>query len=493
MWTMPLVMALAGVSQAEPPRPTEGALAARFPDPGMALDTPGLAPGRDDATRNDELEAALRSLAGEGRASLVELGRTRGGNALLGLRFGLGANHPQILLIGQQHGNEPAPAEALLLLARRLADARDPLASVLEQVGVVMLPRANPDGAQAHQRGNGDGIDVNRDHLLLASVEARAIAMLARTLAPVVVVDLHEFQAMPRAWVAQGLAARHDLLVQYATTPNLNAALVRASEDWFRLPLWRDAEAAGLSIDWYHLRGSAPGRLSMGGVQPVLARNAFGLRHAVSLLLESRGLDLGRQHLARRVQTHLVALASVLQAAAEHAAALRGLQIAAAQAEQELTCGGTLVVQAVPKPTRRTITLIDIASGADVARDVAWASALTLQPGLTRRRPCAYWLDASATDVVERLRQLGVEVRTLRSPQWLEGERELPALDAAAKAVSTELTPGTWWAPAGGHLVMLDQPLAALAAAALEPGSEHGFVAHGLLASEQVARVTRRP
>ena len=458
-WVLASV-APAGALRAEP----QAAPAELFPAPVLSRSTPGLAPGREDFTRNDELEAALRALAASGQAEPIELGPTAHGQALLALHFQRGERRPVVLLIGQQHGNEPAPAEALLLLAQRLADPQDELAPVLAAVEVVLLARANPDGATLRQRGNADGVDINRDHLLLASAEARAVAALARRFDPIVVVDLHEFQAMPRAWVAQGLAARHDLLVQYATTANLNPALVRASEDWFRRPLWRDAAAAGLAVDWYHRRGNDSGWIAMGGVQPVLARNAFGLRHAVSLLLESRGLDLGRQHLARRVQTHLVALASVLRSAAEHAAALQGLRLEAARTEVSLACGGELVVEAEPQATRRPLALLDLRTGAEVVREVAWASALTLRASLTGPRPCAYWLDASAVEVVEQLRRLGVRVRTLAAPAGLQREGEL--FEAAS-----------WQAAAGDHLVPMDQPLAALAAAVLEPAIDQGWVA----------------
>ena len=76
----------------------------------------------------------------------------------------LGAlGRPVIWLIGQQHGNEPAGGEAMLALASALAQGE--LAPLLAKVSVVIVPRANVDGAAADRRVLASGADPNRDHL----------------------------------------------------------------------------------------------------------------------------------------------------------------------------------------------------------------------------------------------------------------------------------------------------------------------------------------
>ena len=64
----------------------------------------------------------------------------------------------------------------------------------------------------------------------------------------------------------------------------------------------------------------------MGGAQPDTGRNVNGLKNAVSVLLETRGVGIGRWHLARRVHTHVVAIAQLLESAARNAHALLALQ-----------------------------------------------------------------------------------------------------------------------------------------------------------------------
>ena len=58
--------------------------------------------------------------------------------------------------------------------------------------------RANPDGAEAGRRTTANGIDVNRDHLLLQTPEAQAQAILMRNFVPIVAVDAHEYTVVGR-------------------------------------------------------------------------------------------------------------------------------------------------------------------------------------------------------------------------------------------------------------------------------------------------------
>jgi len=78
-----------------------------------------------------------------------------------------------IWLIGQQHGKRPAGGEAMLVLAAALSYGE--LASLLDRLSIVIVPRANPDGAAADRRVLASGVDLNRDHLLLSQPETRPL------------------------------------------------------------------------------------------------------------------------------------------------------------------------------------------------------------------------------------------------------------------------------------------------------------------------------
>lgn len=54
---------------------------------------------------------------------------------------------------------------------------------------MLIVPRANPDGAHHFVRGLANGADVNRDHLLEATPEGRALGRVFVEFAPDVVLD----------------------------------------------------------------------------------------------------------------------------------------------------------------------------------------------------------------------------------------------------------------------------------------------------------------
>jgi hypothetical protein len=479
--------------------PYSDAVAARFPPPAVRYDTPAFAPGRSEYTNNTELAALLERIAARApqRVKRIAAGRSHGGVAIEALHFSQpgGPARPRVLLIGQQHGDEPAAAEALLVIAAELS--RSPL---LDRIEVVLLPRANPDGAAIGRRVGAHGLDINRDHLLLRTPEAQSIASLSREIAPAVVVDVHEHTVVGRYLEKFAAVQRHDLLLQYATTANLPGALTQASEAWFRQPLLAALERERLSVEWYYTTPLALDQrhLAMGGVQPDTGRNVMGLRNAVSILLESRGVGIGRLHFTRRVHSQVVALRSILDSAARHADALRALQAGADAEVRNSACRGDAVVLAAQTAERRVVRFLHPDTGADLPLDVDWRSSLTLRPQIVRPRPCGYWLAADAQAAVERLRALGIVVRQLdaAAPLVAEAYRETARdsgerddvrgsiADAGAivrvRVALEEAAPFT--APAGSFIVPLDQPLANLALAALEPDTQNSYFAHRLLA-----------
>lgn len=495
--------------------PYPAAVAARFPDPAVRYATPAFEPGRTLFTSNAELQAQLRTLAREAkspplRVQLLAAGVSQTGQpieALLLTRLPdpspaavRASGRPTVLLLGQQHGDEPAGAEALLVVARELAQGS--LAALTERLNVIVLPRANPDGAQAGQRATASGIDANRDHLLLRTPEAQAIAGVLRDYAPVVVADAHEYPAVGAYLDKFGGVARADVLLQYAMAPNVHEFVSRAAEEWFRRPLLGRLQREGLSADWYHTLSVSPDdrRVAMGAPRPDMGRNAAGLRHAVSLLVETRGVGLGRTHLARRVHTQVVALTSILNSAAERADDLVKLRRFVDIETVSQACAGEVTLEAAATPSEYVLTLIDPASGADMPVSVAWDSSLQLQPLKTRGRPCGYWLASREREAAMRLRGLGLVVQRIDEKGVVRGEsfREtsrsaladapgalLPQVETVPALIDVE--PGSWYVP-------LDQPLAALAIAALEPDTPSSYVTHGLVGGvTAVSRVLARP
>ena len=516
LWHLVLLLAACGPTFAQGPVPESDALAARFPDPVVTYRTPAFEPGHEGVTSNAELRALLRAIAGDaantGSVRLLQVGSSQAGVPLEALHLSRpwpGAAHPTVLLIGQQHGDEPAGSEALLVIAQELAHGG--LTALLDRIDVVILPRANPDGAAANRRGTASGIDVNRDHLLLRTPEAQAQALLVRDFNPVVVVDAHEFAALGRYVEKFGAAQRFDALVQYAMVANLPPLVTRASEEWFRQPMLQALRAQGLSSEWYYTSSSDPDdrKISMGGVQPDTGRNVNGLRNAISFLIETRGADLGRAHLLRRTYTHVTAIGSILKSAAARADDLQKLRRFVDAEVAAQACQGETIVEAAATPSEYALAMLDPQTGADKTVNVAWDSALVLTSVTKRARPCGYWLGADQADAALRLRGMGVRVQRideggeLRGEAYAETSREFGARPdvrgsiadgGGVLRVKVALAPALIDAVAGSYYVGLDQPLANLVIAALEPDTQSSFVTNRIVDSVSAqARVLRRP
>ena len=489
------------------------AVSARYPDPDVTLGTPGFAANRRDFTSHAEMLAFLDTLVvGSPSVRVRIVGKSQQGRAIplivlsrAGVASGaelIRGGRPTVLIVGLQHGNEPAGGEAALAFAQELASPAG--ASLLDRVNVLIVPRANPDGAEAFVRGLVNGGDVNRDHLLVATPEGAALALVSREFAPDVVLDCHEFGVRTRWFEKFGGLQRHDALVQYATVTNLPSSLTELSIKSFLAPLAAAFDAAGFTHTWYYASSydMTDKVVSMGGVVPDTGRNIAGLRNAVSFLIETRGVGIGRAHFKRRVVTHLTAMRTFVHAAADQSSALLAT-LARARADVVAAAGrGNLTVVGAATPTRHTIDLLDPETGADKPVEVEWRDALTIAPRVTRPRPFGYVLSASETRAVSRLRALGVTVERFGGDGAIDAEsyrvltmsetrkEDVRRNDEDASPSVVRMTVEVVRAPVDVHrgdwYVPLDQPLANVIAAALEPETQSSYAANRLLALPRV-------
>ena len=503
--------------------PYNEAVAARFPDPAIAYSTPGLQAGRTSFSTNEEVSAWLRQLAAKppagAAASVLSLGSSQQGRPLEALvltKAGatdpatmLAAGKPTVLLIGQQHGNEPAGSEALLVLARELAQGL--LEPLLDRINEIIVARANPDGAAANTRVTANGIDMNRDHLLLQTPEAQALAKLGRDYKPAVVLDAHEYTVVGRYLEKFGTVQKFDALLQYATTPNLPEFLPRAADEWYRRPIRAALKSQQLTDEWYYTTSTDMDdkSISMGGVQPDTGRNVNGLKNAVSLLIETRGVGIGRMHIQRRVHTQVTAMATVLQTTATRADDLNKLRPYMDKEIASKACTAEAVVEANQTPAQYQLAMLDPTTGADKLLTVDWNSALSLEKVKSRVRPCGYWLSAASRPAVDRLQMMGVQVQrvgessSILADVYRETSRSTGVRDDVRGSVAgggeiikakVDLVRGVIDAPMGSYYISLAQPLANLALAALEPDTQNSYFANHILDGLQSsARVMQEP
>ncbi|MFT4976112.1 MAG: carboxypeptidase T, partial [Myxococcota bacterium] len=110
----------------------------------------------------------LTELATSDLAELIELGESRWGQPIVGLRITANsAPQGQWRVLGTHHGDELPGGEVALAFAQLLIDSYGvdaELTALLERDAVWIVPHINPDGLSQVSRYNAIGVDLNRNY-----------------------------------------------------------------------------------------------------------------------------------------------------------------------------------------------------------------------------------------------------------------------------------------------------------------------------------------
>lgn len=251
---------------------------------------------QDGFRSNEQLYAELGELDARHDALQVEqIGESLEGRPIF--RADVGEGPRKLMIVTQQHGDEPTGTEAAMYLLEWLSGDSEAAQALRQEVSVSVIPRVNPDGfARWEQlvageldpddivapRRNSADIDLNRtwepddQELILADIpEAVAVRNVLEAFQPDLVLDYHN---------QNNYTNDADLLetfsVLWATHDEVDPALTAVAQ--------QAAVALYQNDDSYDF-----GTLSLypGGDTPQIARNGLGLDGYPALLIEQRGLE----------------------------------------------------------------------------------------------------------------------------------------------------------------------------------------------------------
>lgn len=190
---------------------------------------------------------------------------------------------PRIFILAGQHGDESEAREAAAEFLDRFRSR--PMA----RVQIAVLADANPDGAAAGTRRNGDDRDLNRDHLLLGTPEIAAVHSFVFRWKPHLILDVHTYRPARAEVFALGLVFVQDVMVDIPTNPAVFQAGVPANVQRELMEFVKQRVAAsGQRCDRYTLVRTS-GLVRHSNFDIVDARNGLALRHGIPvLLLEGR-------------------------------------------------------------------------------------------------------------------------------------------------------------------------------------------------------------
>lgn len=153
------------------------------------------------------------------------IGQTVEGRNLYAVKFsksGFGNDETKIkvLIFAQQHGNEQSGKEGSLLLINELLKPENKY--LLDKIDFALIPQMNPDGSEKNQRRNANGMDLNRNHLILTENETNAMHKLFDEYLFDVTMDVHEYAPYGDEYKNYGY--RHNDDEEIGTITNINAS-----------------------------------------------------------------------------------------------------------------------------------------------------------------------------------------------------------------------------------------------------------------------------
>ncbi|WP_157219932.1 M14 family metallopeptidase [Flavisphingomonas formosensis] len=491
-----------------PEQPWHGASEKLIARPGDPWITPSETTGLTATPGYAETRAWLERLAAASPLIRIEtFGRTAQGRDMIvviaskdGAR--LDPAKPVLLVQAGIHAGEIDGKDAGLMLLRDIALRGK--AGLLDKVNFLFVPIFNIDGHERtspynrpNQRGpvsqgwrtTGQNINLNRDYMKADTPEMTAMLGLFNRYDPALYMDLH---------VSDGLDFQYDITYGYQDTPYAQSpASSRWLQDVYRVKADAALTAAG------HVPGplvlAVDDRKPKDGLYlprfPANFSHGYGdLRHMPSILVEDHALKPYR----RRVLGDYVLLEATLKTLASDGATLR--QAIAADRAQH---GPMTIAWAPRKDPVRTVRFLPMQSEtylspASGGQEVRWlgkpapAAEYPLfgsQPADSITLPAAYWISATDSEVIERLRRHGIRMERIDAPRTVHVDMiriRDPKLAAMPLEGRVPVTVGGFAHeardeifPAGSVRVPTDQPLGRLAAELLEPEAEDSLFAWG--------------
>lgn len=198
----------------------------------------------------------------------------------------------KVIVFAQQHGNEQSGKEAILILAREILEPTN--SNLLDIMDIVLIPQVNPDGAASNQRRNANGMDLNRNHLIMTEPETQALHRFADRHQFDVTIDVHEYWPYGKAWKEAGYRKNSDVTFGVGTNLNISDELRRKQNELIQNHVLPKLKKRNIIASSY-LPGGPPEidymRFSTFDIND--GRQSFGIQGKFSLIQEGmNGEDL---------------------------------------------------------------------------------------------------------------------------------------------------------------------------------------------------------
>ncbi|WP_315119197.1 M14 family metallopeptidase [uncultured Clostridium sp.] len=283
----------------------------------------------------EELTKILKQIekSSKGAMELTVAGKSNQGRDIYLAKVGNGPK--SVMVITQQHGNEPLGTEAALEVLKFLSTGNKNVQDILKEVTVYIVPRVNVDGTELHHRYNVDptapkvnyavegvGYDMNRWHWqnwedsplykkdggktypTNPVPEAVAVLNAYKEIKPEWVIDLHH----QGTYINEENGNMIKTSILWPTDPKAKPEAVELSKKMCSV-IYTDLEHYGFSeVSLYD-----------GGAYEGIARNSYGIAGSGSVLVEMRGnmQSLGQKSSGYLKRTFVEVMMSLISSTAD--------------------------------------------------------------------------------------------------------------------------------------------------------------------------------
>lgn len=464
-----------------------------FPDPAFKIETPGNQKpfGQGLCTYPEMMDFLLaKAKNNPSKVRLETIGKTPNGVDIPILYFGDSKNSKKlkIWMQGGIHGNEPGGTEALFMLINHLVGTPEG-SLLLRKMDIAILPVANVDGYIAQKRTSADGFDLNRDQTKFSDPVSPVIKSAFIRWNPEASFDFHEYTPLQKKGTEGILngnsAGYYDVLFLPSGNLNVPQCLLKMSTDLFETNAEKALDEKGYSHNFYFTPGERPEGvvLAKGGNNARSSSTNYALSNSISILVEIRGIGLGRTSFARRTYCGFLVAKSFLETAATNSSSVKKTVKKAIR--ETIKRENDIAVTADEKLVNYPVKFIDAVSNEVVTLDMKVNDALLPIATLSRNRPSAYILNPGCSKEVEILKILGVVAEKLDKPltvqveaytisNYIEDKIKWEGIFPVTVESTIALVEKTF--PVGSYVVKLNQKNANYAVILLEPESENGFV-----------------
>jgi dipeptidyl aminopeptidase/acylaminoacyl peptidase len=397
-----------------------------------------------------------------------------------------------VFAMGNIHAGEVDGKEALLMLARDIATAKE--RPLLKDLVLVFAPIFNADGnekiSKANRpeqdgpadgvgiRANAQGLDLNRDFVKLESPEVRGLVRFFNQWDPAVFIDCH---------TTNGSYHRYTITYEGGRSPAADQRVVAQVRDALLPDAGRRLEKeTGYRSYFYGNFSADRARWETVPPTPRYGIHYVSLRNRIGVLSESYSYAPFKD----RVLATRAFVKAICENAAENKDRLGKLL---REAREDAKANDRIVLRSKPVPFGRPQQLLGfveevkdgkrISTGQPKEYEVQYMGGA--EPVLSVTRPHAYLLPAKLGAVVENLQRHGITVEELREDIELDIEiyridkmtrtpdfqkHQPVALEATARKETRRIEAGT-------IVVRTGQALGSLATYLLEPQSADGLAA----------------